>query len=344
MLRIHPVTSASDAKNYYAASDYYSQGQELLGAWGGRLAGTLGLSGTVDKQCFDRLCDNLHPLTGKALTPRTNDERRVGYDFVFSGPKSFSDLEAFASEDERRLLLEAFDDAVEETMGEAEADMRTRVRRGGEKSDRVTGNMVWAAFRHSTSRPVEGAPPDPHRHTHVLAFNATHDAEEGRIKAGEFGSIKRDGEYYTAAFYSRLAGKLEGLGYVIDRRGGKEWEIAGVPQSVIDKFSKRTRQIEDEAERLGVTDPERKSELGAKTRARKQKELPQANFARSGTPSSPTKNARRWRRSIARRSPPACRSRRSKPYSTRRPTASSGNRSCPSGRSSGWRCFTGWAA
>lgn len=273
MLRIHPVTSATDAKSYYASSDYYTEGQELIGRWGGQLARQLGLSGTADKPSFDRMCDNLHPKTGLPLTPRTNDERRVGYDFVFSAPKSFSDLEALASEDERTRLLVAFDSSVEETMEEVEADMRTRVRRGGERSDRVTGNMAWAAFRHSTARPVEGAPPDPHRHTHVLVFNATHDQEEGRIKAGEFGFIKRDGEYYTAAFYARLARKLEGLGYVIDRRGGKEWEIAGVPQSVIDKFSKRTKQIEAEAERRGITDPEKKSELGAKTRAKKQKEL-----------------------------------------------------------------------
>jgi len=273
MLRIHPVTSATDAKNYYASSDYYTEGQELVGRWGGELARQLGLADTVDKSGFDRMCDNLHPTTGLPLTPRTNDERRVGYDFVFSGPKSFSDLEAFAGEAERRSLIGAFDESVEETMGEIEADMRTRVRRGGERSDRVTGNMAWASFRHSTSRPVEGSPPDPHRHTHVLVFNATHDPEERRIKAGEFGFIKRDGEYFTAAFYARLAHKLEGLGYVIDRRGGKEWEIAGVPQSVIDKFSKRTRQIEDEAEKRGITDPERMSELGAKTRAKKQKEL-----------------------------------------------------------------------
>ena len=99
------------------------------------------------------------------------------------------------------------------------------------------------------------------------------DAVDGRIKAGQFGNIVRDKGYYRAAFYSRLAGKLEGLGYVIDRRGGKEWEIAGVPQSVIDKFSKRTTQIEAEAERLGITDAADKAELGAKIRAKKQKEL-----------------------------------------------------------------------
>ena len=44
-------------------------------------------------------------------------------------------------------------------------------------------------------------------HTHVFVFNATEDPEEGRIKAGEFSYIKRDGEYYTAVFYSRLAGQ-----------------------------------------------------------------------------------------------------------------------------------------
>jgi conjugative relaxase-like TrwC/TraI family protein len=273
MLRIHPVTSATDAKSYYAASDYYAEGQELIGRWGGKLAQRLGLSGIVEKGLFDRLCDNLHPHADTPLTPRTNAERRVGYDFVFSGPKSFSQVEALADADERRRLIAAFDESLDETMNEIEADLRTRVRRGGERSDRVTGNMLWAAFRHSTSRPVDGAPPDPHRHTHVLVFNATHDEAEGRIKAGEFGAIKRDGEYYTAAFYARLARKLEDLGYVIDRRGGKEWEIAGVPQSVIDKFSKRTRQIEAEAEQRGITDPERKGELGAKTRAKKPKEL-----------------------------------------------------------------------
>ena len=46
-----------------------------------------------------------------------------------------------------------------------------------------------------------------------------------------------------------------------------------MPQSVIDKFSKRTRQIDGEAERLGITDAARKAELGAKIRSNKQKEL-----------------------------------------------------------------------
>lgn len=50
MLRIHEVTSASHAKSYYAASDYYTEGQEVAGKYLGKLAERLGLSGTVDKR------------------------------------------------------------------------------------------------------------------------------------------------------------------------------------------------------------------------------------------------------------------------------------------------------
>ena len=46
-----------------------------------------------------------------------------------------------------------------------------------------------------------------------------------------------------------------------------------MPQSVIDKFSKRTERIEAEAEKLGITDPGRKAELAGKTRSKKQKGL-----------------------------------------------------------------------
>ncbi|WP_337173561.1 MobF family relaxase [Paludisphaera sp.] len=285
MLRIHQVTTASGAKSYYAASDYYAEGQETVGVWGGRLAEELGLSGAVDKASFDRLCDNLHPATGKSLTPRTNSERRVGYDFVFSAPKSFSIVETLAGESDRQELLAAFDASIVETMEELEADMQTRVRRGGENSNRATGNLLYASFDHSTARPVDGSVPDMHRHRHVLVFNATFDAEENRVKAGEFAAIKRDGEYFTAAFYARLASRLEGLGYRIDRsRGLKEWEIAGVPQALIDRFSKRSEEVREAYEEKRKNDPayraEYKYELGAKTRSRKQKELTPAELRR----------------------------------------------------------------
>lgn len=286
MLLIWHVTSSTDAKNYYASSvspgaepsrqDYYSEGQESPGRYGGGLAEQLGLWGKqVDKESFERLCDNLHPFRDESLTPRTNDERRIACDMTVSGPKSFSILEAFAGEAERRLLLRAFDESIEETVtADLEPDMACRVRRDGADFNRVTGNLLTASFDHATARPEnDESLPDPHRHKHLLVWNATYDAVEGRIKASQLGDIVRDKGYYRSAIYARLASKLEGLGYGIDRRGGNEWEIAGVPQSLIDRFSKRTAQIEAEAEELGITDAARKAELGAKIRSRKNKEL-----------------------------------------------------------------------
>ena len=278
MLRIHAVTSAAQAKVYYQVSDYYSEGQETVGRWGGRLALMLGLQGQVTQEAFERLCDNLRP-DGSPLTARTNASRRVGYDLTFSAPKGFSLLEALAGDVDRAELGHAFDRAVAETMAEfVEPDMRVRVRAGGADHDVVTGSMLWAEFDHSTSRPVDGKVPDPHRHRHVLAFNVTQ-AEDGRLKAGQFGDLKRDGEFYSAVFYSKLATRLEGLGYRIDRRGGKEWGILGLSRELEKTFSKRTGEVEAEHTERTANDPgyrpEDKFDLGQKTRSKKQKELTQ---------------------------------------------------------------------
>ena len=271
MLRIHTITSAAAAKSYYTqASDYYSEGSELVGEWGGKLAQMMGLSGTVDREGFERLVDGLHPQTGKELKPRRKDDQRVGIDCVWSGPKSYSVLEAMTGDED---LRQVFRDAKRETQEEMQDDVATRVRKGGADEDRTTGNMLWADYEHSTARAVKGHVPDMHRHTHSVCMNLTYDPVERRLKAAQFGDLKRDAPYWEAVFEARLAHKLEGLGYAIDRRGGKEWEIAGVPQSVLDKFSKRTDEIETEAERQGITDADRKGELGARTRHAKGKGL-----------------------------------------------------------------------
>ncbi len=264
MIRITQQDSAKSAKSYYATADYYSEGQELVGSWGGKAASQLGLTGMVDKFSFERMCDNLDPQTGQPLTVRTRSERTVGYDFTFSVPKSVSLLYAMSGDQD---IMDSFRSAVDETMREMEAEMKTRVRKGGQDVDRTTGNMAWAEFIHTTSRPVDGIP-DPQLHAHVFVFNSTFDEEEKRWKAGQFRELKRDAPYFQAAFRVRLANKIQDIGFGVTRKRD-DFEIAGIPADVLKRFSRRTALIEKLAEEKGITDPDRKAELGAETREKK---------------------------------------------------------------------------
>lgn len=268
MLRITLNSNAAGAKSYYSTADYYTEGQELAGIWKGEGAKRLGLEGEVRKEDWDALCDNRDPNTGDVLTPRQRSERRVGYDFNFHVPKSVSLLYGL-TQDER--ILEAFRESVDATMQDIETEIKTRVRSGGRNEDRTTGNMVWGEFVHTTARPVDGVP-DPHLHAHCFVHNVTWDSEEGRWKAGQFADLKRDAPFFEAVFHSRLARKLEELGLGVERTK-KGWEVAGLPTSALDKFSRRTALIEKEAKERGITDADAKGDLGAKTREKKQKDM-----------------------------------------------------------------------
>jgi conjugative relaxase-like TrwC/TraI family protein len=271
MLRIIQNTSAAGAKSYYTSAsmaDYYTEGQELEGIWRGEGAARLGLSGAVQKEAWDALCDNRHPATGEALTPRRKSERRVGYDFNFHVPKSVSILYGLTQDEQ---ILKAFRASVDETMRDAELEVKTRVRKGGKNEDRTTGNALWGEFIHTTARPINGIP-DPHLHAHCFVFNTTFDEKENRWKAAQIGDLKRDAPYYEAKFHARMSWHLGQLGLRIERTK-KGWEIEGIPASAIQKFSRRTALIEKLAEQKGIRDAGEKSELGAKTRERKRKDF-----------------------------------------------------------------------
>lgn len=270
--------SAAHAKAYFSEglsrADYYLDDQELNGHLQGRLADRLGVAGPATRESFFALCENQHPSTGDQLTPRTKDNRTVGYDINFHCPKSVSILHALAKDDH---LLQAFQESVGETMRDIEEDSKTRVRKHGTTDDRETGALAWADFVHQTARPVDNSAPDPHLHAHCFVFNMTWDEQERQVKAGQFRDIKRDMPYYQARFHKRLSDRLLDLGYQV-RRTDTSFEIEGVPQRVIELFSKRTDAIGRVAQEKGITDAKELSALGARTRARKQKGLTMAEL------------------------------------------------------------------
>jgi conjugative relaxase-like TrwC/TraI family protein len=225
----------------------------------------------VNRETFHKVCDNINPKTGENLTPRTVDNRRVGYDISFHAPKSVSILHALSGDGDNRVL-DAFRESVQATMKEIEADMQTRVRIDGQNHDRDTGELLWTDFIHQTARPVDDHPPDPHLHCHCFTFNATWDETEHRFKAGQFHNIKRDMPWYQARFQKRLADNLSKLGYGI-RKTDRHFEVSVIPQKAIDHFSKRTNAIGQTAKELGITNPQELDQLGARTRGKKQSAL-----------------------------------------------------------------------
>lgn len=271
MLRGISQTSAQ-AKKYHNDSltreGYYSEGQEMVGEWGGIGAARLGLTGKVGKEAYDRLCDNLHPATGEKLTLRMKENRRSSCDFNFNVPKSVS-LAYEWKKDER--ILQAAMLSVRETMAQIEADAATRVRKGGRDEDRKTGELVWAEYIHFTARPEKGTP-DPHLHWHCTTFNATFDKEEDCWKAAQLGDIMEKLPHYQAAFHTRLAKRLRELGYDTITQG-ISFELAGISRSLVKKFSRRGAAVEARAEAMGITDPADKDKLAALTREKKNKEL-----------------------------------------------------------------------
>jgi len=235
-----PQKNRAVAESYFdehlSHNDYYTQGVSQAGHWIGTGAEKLGLQQgeVVTREAFLHLCDNQHPDTGKQLTPQQFRERRIYFDFVCSPPKSVSIL-AVTMGDKR--IIEAHKEASTLALRELEQFAATRIRKGGvQEMDRATGNLVGAAFVHTTSRAL-----DPQLHTHFVLFNATWDGKENRWKALQTGDMFGALNYGTAVYRNELAKRLHRLGYQT-RQTGTAFEIEGVDQKFIERFSKRSQQ------------------------------------------------------------------------------------------------------
>lgn len=275
-------------KEHLRVGDYYMEGRTVSGEWIGEGAKKLNLSGITNEKDFINLCHNLNPQTGERLTQRMNGKRvnvdnngvsheyanrRVFFDFTISPPKSVS-IAALVANDKR--IVEAHDKAIRTAMAAFEPFAATRVRLDGQYSHRNTGNLVGAVFRHDTSRAL-----DPHLHSHCILFNATFDSRECRWKALETCEMFPAKKFIENVYYHELVKSLQQFGYRVQNNPRGDFEIEGVSQELIDRFSKRHHEIDQKTKELLEREPDKanqnikviRANIAHKERARKIKDV-----------------------------------------------------------------------
>jgi conjugative relaxase-like TrwC/TraI family protein len=242
-------------------TDYYSGAGEAAGMWAGRGAEALGLEGEVAGDDLRAVLAGIEPGTG-GLSPNSETirpyARRVpGFDLTFKAPKSVSVL--YGISDDPRVqgaLIEAGEAALQETLAWVEREVMA-VRRGSgdqrylanlaarnpeeaaAKRPRVEqgADLIAAVFRHRTSRAG-----DPLLHWHVLIPNMVRGAD-GRWSAFVHPDLyrmqKAAGEVFQATLRDEVTRRL-GLRW---RPGRHVAEVEGIPQRVLDAFSKRSAEI-----------------------------------------------------------------------------------------------------
>jgi len=254
------IRAMSNGQGYSARhlehSDYYAEGERVVGQWQGRGAELLGLAGEVKSDQFEAIRQGLDPQTGEFLRQRQSADRMAAdgstqsrgrnlYDFTISAPKSVSIMAELGGDDR---LKEAHQKAVGEALKELESWSATRVRQEGANEDRTTGNLVMAVYHHDTSREL-----DPLLHTHAVAGNMTYDGAEGRWKALQASDIYERRAYLTEVYRNALAREVRDLGYETEERRdarGQDagFEIRGVSAGLLDKYSQRSHQRDEAIE------------------------------------------------------------------------------------------------
>jgi conjugative relaxase-like TrwC/TraI family protein len=245
------LTTSASRGDYYVGGELEGEG----GSWHGstQALDELGLDPAqpVRRSQLVTLMQGRSPATGEPLRRVGGDGSRVaGVDATFSAPKSVSALWAVSGRYRRAQIEVAHRRAVASALRRVERDVGlVRRREHGQLRWENARSLVAAEFVHTSSRLTRDQErdgvPDPQLHSHVVILAAQRD--DGRFAAVDSRELFRSQRANGAWYRAELAHELRQLGLEVRSRTGRDgrfFELAGVPEQLVGRWSRRSEVIE----------------------------------------------------------------------------------------------------
>lgn len=217
---------------------YYLDAPEPDGVWIGEGAQKLGLVGPVREAELSNLMSGHSPDGLSKLVQNAGSIHRVkGWDATNSAPKCCSAFWGIAHSPIRTVFESCHEDANAVSL-EYMQGVAVVTRRGKGGAVREPAAMVVSSFTHGSSRENQ---PQLHTHNLILNLAVRSDGTVGSIESRAiYQHVHTCGAIYRAALAANLKNRL-GLTIKASTVG---FEIVGIPESLIDAFSTRRKQIE----------------------------------------------------------------------------------------------------
>jgi conjugative relaxase-like TrwC/TraI family protein len=257
-----PGDSATRYAKYLTSTatrgDYYTRegesDQPVPSRWHGSpdLLRSLGLDPeeSVQRSDLRAVMQGFSPRDGEPLRPAgSNGTRVAGVELTFAPPKSVSALWAVSSPYRRAQIEAAHRAAVASTVARIEREVPlVRRRSGGVVRFERAESLIGAEFVHTTSRLAQdqeaGGIPDPQLHSHLVFFAA--ERADGKLAAIESRRLYCSAREHGGFFRAEFAANLQERGVQIERRtgrGGRYFEIKGVPEALSGGWSSRSDDV-----------------------------------------------------------------------------------------------------
>ncbi|WP_034303072.1 MobF family relaxase [Herbaspirillum sp. RV1423] len=244
--KYHDAALAKDGNTPAREADNYYANDQAVATWQGAGAELLGIKGEkVTKEAF------VEHLEGRLLNPdngQTQDlsknskggDRRLGYDFTVSAPKSVSVMGLVGGD---RRVVDAHIEANARALAWIERHAsQVRIKDSdGNNVIKHTNNLLYATVQHETSRQN-----DPQLHNHNVIVSATYDTEAKKWRSLTNDELFKIRASADTIYKNELSMLLHEAGYQIVRNeNGVDFEIAGISGEQLSEFSQRTKQMNE---------------------------------------------------------------------------------------------------